>query len=185
MLDAAAAEFAAFGIAGARVDRISENARANKAQLYAYFGSKDGLFDAVLDQRLGMIVNSVPLDASDLPGYATGLYDAYLEHPELVRLATWVRLERVPTGYLFADGDAHHGSKVAAIAAAQGRGLIDAELDPLDVLSLVTAMSMSWSPASVLIAASRDDGKQDRERRRAALADSVRRAFAPPPTHKI
>jgi len=32
-LDAAHGEFAAYGIAGARVDRIAESAKANKAQI--------------------------------------------------------------------------------------------------------------------------------------------------------
>jgi AcrR family transcriptional regulator len=39
LLDAAAEEFAARGIAGARVDRIAQAARSNKAQIYHYFGS--------------------------------------------------------------------------------------------------------------------------------------------------
>ncbi|WP_345409211.1 hypothetical protein [Nonomuraea salmonea] len=31
-----------------------------------------------------------------MPGYAVRLYDAYLDRPQLVRLATWARLERTP-----------------------------------------------------------------------------------------
>ena len=49
LLEAAAQEFAARGIAGARVDRIAEVARSNKAQIYHYFGSKDDLYDACID----------------------------------------------------------------------------------------------------------------------------------------
>ncbi len=52
LIDAARAEFAQYGIAGARVDRIATNAGANKAQIYNYFGSKDRLFDAVWDPRV-------------------------------------------------------------------------------------------------------------------------------------
>ena len=37
-------EFSAYGIAGARVDRIASAAKANKQAIYAYFGSKDALF---------------------------------------------------------------------------------------------------------------------------------------------
>ena len=48
LLAAATAEFAAYGVAGARVDRIAGAAQANKQLIYAYFGSKDDLFDAVL-----------------------------------------------------------------------------------------------------------------------------------------
>ena len=48
LLQAATDEFAAHGIAGARVDRLADTAQANKQLIYAYFGSKDGLFDAAL-----------------------------------------------------------------------------------------------------------------------------------------
>jgi len=179
MLEAATEEFAAHGIAGARVDRIAAAARSNKAQMYAYFGSKDGLFDAVLAEHFTMIVNMVPLDGEDLPGYATSLYDAYLHHPQLVRLSTWSRLERHPTGDLFGDGADHNAHKVAAVATAQRNGFVDPDMDPVDVLSLVTALSMAWSPASPLLTASPADSPAVHERRRHALAAAVQRAFAP------
>jgi AcrR family transcriptional regulator len=178
LLDAATAEFAAYGIAGARVDRISATARVNKAQLYAYFGNKGQLFDAVFDQHIEMIVNTVPFSGADLPGYATGLYDACLDHPELVRLATWARLERTPTGDLFGGTHAYDRQKIASVADAQRAGLVDPGLDPQDVLALVTAMAMTWSPASALFAAARNDPAAEHARRRRALATAVRRSFA-------
>ena len=46
LLEAAITEFSAYGIAGARVDRIASAAKANKQAIYAYFGSKDALFAA-------------------------------------------------------------------------------------------------------------------------------------------
>ncbi len=52
ILDAAAAEFATVGFAGARVDRIARRARINKRMLYHYFGDKQGLYGAVLTERL-------------------------------------------------------------------------------------------------------------------------------------
>jgi len=177
LLDAATDEFAAHGIAGARVDRIAAAARSNKAQMYGFFGSKDGLFDAVLAEHFDLIVNAAPLDGADLPGYATALYDAYLEHPEVVRLATWARLERHPSGDLFADGVDHSAPKVATVAAAQQAGHVDASLDPADVLSLVVAMAMTWSPASIFIAAGAQDPEAVHERRRRGLATAVRRAL--------
>ena len=80
LLDAATAEFSRYGIAGARVDRIAEAAGANKAQIYAWFSSKDGLFDAVFAEHLTLIVDVVPFDATDLAGYAVRLYVAYSDH---------------------------------------------------------------------------------------------------------
>ena len=52
ILAAALQEFAAKGIDGARVDAIAARARVNKQLLYYYFDSKDGLFRAVLRERL-------------------------------------------------------------------------------------------------------------------------------------
>lgn len=49
ILEAAIAEFAAHGLAGARVDEIAARAAANKRMLYAYFGAKEDLWLAVLE----------------------------------------------------------------------------------------------------------------------------------------
>src|ERR1700689_2069796 len=94
LLDAATEEFAARGIAGARVDRIADAARSNKAQIYHYFGSKDGLFDAVFTAIVAQVVEGIPLDVTDLPGYAERLARGNDEYPDVLRLATWHRLER-------------------------------------------------------------------------------------------
>lgn len=48
MLEAAVAEFAQFGLAGARVDRIARRAGINKQALYYHYGSKEGLYRAAL-----------------------------------------------------------------------------------------------------------------------------------------
>ncbi|MEV8407008.1 TetR family transcriptional regulator [Streptomyces niveus] len=179
LLDAATAEFAAYGIAGARVDRISAAAQVNKAQLYAYFGNKDKLFDAVFAEHLDLIVGTVPVTGDDLPGYAVRLYDAYLVHPELVRLATWARLERTPAGDLYHFMPGHDAEKLRSITDAQSAGAVDPSIPAADVLAMVTALSMTWSPASVMYSASKDEPESDHARRRAALALTVRRAFAP------
>ncbi len=50
ILAAATREFARHGLGGARVDRIATKADANKRMLYYYFGDKDDLFRAVLEQ---------------------------------------------------------------------------------------------------------------------------------------
>jgi AcrR family transcriptional regulator len=65
ILDAATAEFAEFGLAGARVDRIAARAGANKQLIYAYFGSKEGLFDNVLEANIALVLDAVPFTAGD------------------------------------------------------------------------------------------------------------------------
>src|SRR3954451_18369207 len=108
IMDAATGEFARYGIAGARVERVVEAARTNRAQLYAYFGSKEGLFDAVFFASLERMVNVLPIDGTALAGWAVRLYDEYLRRPDLIRLATWTRLERRPTGHATAfDASSH------------------------------------------------------------------------------
>jgi AcrR family transcriptional regulator len=49
LLAAAKEEFAAYGLAGARDDRVAATARATKAQIYHYFGSKEGAVRRGLD----------------------------------------------------------------------------------------------------------------------------------------
>jgi AcrR family transcriptional regulator len=176
ILDAAAGEFAERGIAGARIDRITEAANTNKAQLYGYFGSKDGLFDAVIAEHSDRLISAVPFDANDLPGTAVAMYDENLRHPELVRLLAWLRLERRQQGHLSDTSD--HEPKLAAIAQAQAAGRVR-HGDPFDLFVIVLAMAFAWSPASGVYAATLDEPTADHDRRRALLHDCVQRAVAP------
>lgn len=178
ILDAATREFAEHGIAGARIERVVAAARTNKAQLYAYFGSKEELFDAIFRASLERIVNVVPIDARDLPDWAVRLYDEYLRRPDLIRLATWARLERRPAGHLVADADRLDDVKLRAIADAQAAGLVRPG-DPFDLMALVIALSMAWSPVSNVYAATADEPPELHERRRALLRETVARAVAP------
>ncbi len=178
ILDVATQEFAQYGIAGARIERIVAAARTNKAQLYGYFGNKERLFDAIFFASLERIVNVVPIDAADLADWAVRLYDEYLRRPDLVRLATWARLERRPTGLLVAEHDRLDDHKLRAIAEAQAAGRVR-QGDPFDLMALVIAMSMAWSPVSNVYAASDDEPAEVHERRRDLLRESVRRAVAP------
>jgi AcrR family transcriptional regulator len=182
IMDAATAEFARHGIAGARVDRIAAAAATNKAQLYAYFGSKDRLFDTVFLASMERIMQVVPISADDLADWAARLYDEYLERPDLIRLATWARLERQPTGHLMGD-DRMDEPKLAAIASAQETGTISdlaGRADPFDVMAMVIAM---WSPVSNVYAATADEPAEVHERRRDLLRETVRRAFTPSDRH--
>jgi AcrR family transcriptional regulator len=178
ILDVASQEFAEHGIAGARVERIVAAAHTNKAQLYGYFGSKDGLFDAIFFGSLERIMTVVPIDATDLAGWAVRLYDEYLRRPDLIRLATWARLERRPTGHLVEDSSRLDDAKLRAIADAQAAGIVRPG-DPFDLMAMVIAMSMAWSPVSNVYAASNEELPELHEQRRTLLRDSVQRIIAP------
>ncbi|RIX28642.1 TetR family transcriptional regulator [Amnibacterium setariae] len=174
ILDAATAEFAARGIAGARVDRIAETSGASKPMLYAYFGSKEQLFDAVFQDHVIGNSDRAPFAADDLPGYAVRLYDDYLTDPALLRLVMWKRLERVQQGYLYdglEDNDARH---LAAISDQQARGVIRSDISAEDVWSLLISTAATWAQGSLTVVATGDDAATVHLRRRAALEAVVR-----------
>lgn len=127
---------------------------------------------------LERITNVVPIDANDLADWAVRLYDEYLSRPDLIRLATWARLERRPSGYLVADHDRYDDHKRRAIAEAQAAGRIR-QGDPFDVMAMVIAMSMAWSPVSNVYAASAQEPASVHDQRRTMLRDCVSRAVAP------
>jgi AcrR family transcriptional regulator len=145
LLDAAEQEFAARGIAGARVDRIARAAGSNKAQIYHYFASKYGLFEAVFDRIVKATVSDTPIDPTDLPTYAGELFDRYQKHPEIQRLATWYRLERAEDGDLIEAIVASNATKVKAISDAQRAGLLGTRFEPAILLGLVLTISGTWS----------------------------------------
>jgi AcrR family transcriptional regulator len=170
LLDAARDEFAAVGIAGARVDRIAAAAASNKAQIYHYFGSKDGLFDAVFDDLCRATLDAVPIDALGLPEYAGRLFDSYEERPWVQRLATWYRLERAGARPLEIVLQSN-AAKVRAVADAQAAGVLPATFTPAELLGLVLHLSGFWSSNTPEYDAVVDD--VDRARRRAVVVRAV------------
>ena len=149
LIEAATGEFAAHGIAGARVDRIAAGAKANKQLIYAYFGSKEQLFDAVLDRNCEPLVQEVPFDPDDLPGYVGRLFDYVVEHPEVVRLVLWAGLER-PTVVAAFEAESY-GAKLKALTEAQRDGRVDASFAPADLLALLIGLTGAWFTASEAI----------------------------------
>jgi AcrR family transcriptional regulator len=94
ILAAARAEFAELGIAGARVGTIAKNAQINKERLYAYFGNKEGLFEAVLAQSFSQLSAEVSLPSTEeeLFAYAGLVFDFHYRNPEFTRLLAWESL---------------------------------------------------------------------------------------------
>lgn len=88
--------------------------------------------------------------------WAVRLYDEYLRRPDLIRLATWARLERRPAGHLVDSRDRLDDHKLRAITEAQAAGLVRRG-DPFDVMAMVIAMSMAWSPVSNVYAATAEE----------------------------
>lgn len=168
LVEAAIKEFAQFGIAGGRVDRIALQAEANKAQIYHYFGSKDELFDAAFDAIVSTVLAETPIDVHDLPGYAAKLAALYEKHPEILRMATWQRLER-PADAANPLAEASIRDKIEAIRAAQQAGDLPGHHPPEVLLALVLNIAATWASAGpeLLLALPRTDRNQH-------VADAVR-----------
>lgn len=101
ILAAATAEFARYGLGGARVDQIAVRAGANKRMLYYYFGDKDALFRAVLEaayaeirdaERALRLLDAPPEEA--IAALVRFTFRYYIEHPEFVTLLNSANLHR-------------------------------------------------------------------------------------------
>lgn len=194
LLDAAVDEFAARGPDGARIDRIAMSSGVNKERIYRYFGSKQKLFEAVLEAELAKLAAAVPLtrdQARDLGDYAGRVFDHHLAHPHLLRLMSWEALHDGGQAAIAEEARAaHYADKIAAVAAAQEAGAIRSEVPAAYLFSAVMAMTTWWftSPqvARMITPAAVDDTPPPR---RAMLIAMVAQLTTPntamPATYRI
>ena len=101
ILAAATDEFARHGLAGARVDRIAASAGTNKRMLYYYFGSKEGLFTAVLEAAYADIRAAEKrlslLDVPPIEGIRRLIaftWNYFIAHPQFLMLLNTENLYR-------------------------------------------------------------------------------------------
>ncbi len=175
ILAAGLEEFAAYGLAGARVDRIAATASVNKNSIYRYFPGKDELFAAVLHRHMERVLTDVPFSPDDLPGFAMRLFDYALDRPQLMRLVTWSGLER-PTPGKKVDS---MGDKFAAIRELQEAGRLAADVPPTVIFTVITAIGTAWSAVNPFTALIDPSATDDREALRGVIGRLVERAFAP------
>jgi AcrR family transcriptional regulator len=151
ILDVATEEFAAKGLSGGRVDEIADRTQTVKRMIYYYFGSKEGLYLAVLDrayERIREIETSLDVDslppAEALRTIVRATYDYHHKHPDFVRLVM--------------NENMHHGvhmAKVSGIIArsktvremlgklvARGiaEGVFRKHLDPIELHMSISAL---------------------------------------------
>ncbi|MBA3518216.1 MAG: TetR family transcriptional regulator [Rhizobiales bacterium] len=93
ILDAATQEFAQNGFGGARVDAVAARAGSNKRMIYHYFGNKENLYLAVLDETYrGIRVAERQLQLGDLPpeeamaSLVQFTWNYFIAHPEFISL---------------------------------------------------------------------------------------------------
>lgn len=138
LLDAARAEFAAKGLAGARVSEIAARAGVNKQLISYYFDGKDGLYQAILErwyeQEAELSEPGISLEE---------LASRYLEvghhQPDLQRLFIRECLEQDVTDVAY-EPDAQ---ELRELRARQEAGEIGDDLDPGFVLMVLQATVIS------------------------------------------
>lgn len=152
LLTAAIAEFASKGPAGARVDEIARRAGVNKQMVYHYFGNKDDLFRAALEEVYGRIrARERALNLSDLPpvrameslvGFS---FDYLAEHPEFIAILN----DENRYGAMHLDGlrevQSMHLPLVELIRDALQRGVREGvfrdDIDPINLYISIAGLS--------------------------------------------
>lgn len=161
IIEAATAEFARFGIAGARIDRLAKAARTSKERIYAYFRSKEELYEFIATRELDAVSAATELDASDLPEYAGRVHDYFVAHPDSRRLVRWGELELAETS---PSAKAIAARKIATLKQAQKDGILDPSWHPLDILVMINELATAWADQI-------DVAPADEQARAAFLAD--------------
>ncbi|MEV6771526.1 TetR/AcrR family transcriptional regulator [Nocardia sp. NPDC051030] len=178
---AATDEFAAHGIAGARVDRIAANAKANKQLIYAYFGDKEQLFHQVLEKTMLAVAGSVTTDIEDLDTWIDQHIDYHREHPELLRLLMWEALElgreNASAGELRCG---RYLEKRQKVEVAQAKGLMRADM-PAGHILMILMSTINYPLAVPQVNQFTLGGDADPEQSRLWIKDAIRRIVAPQP----
>ncbi|WP_149182792.1 TetR family transcriptional regulator [Streptomyces sp. TRM49041] len=126
LLDSAREEFAQYGIAGARVNRIADNAGVNKERIYGHFGSKENLFNAVLAEAMAELRHTVRPGEGPVGEYVGRVFDYHSENPALLRL---LMFEALHYGDRLADGDSRRAEwyRDASGSLADSTGFTESE----------------------------------------------------------
>jgi AcrR family transcriptional regulator len=146
ILDAALAEFAAHGLAGARVERIATASGFNKNLIYVYFGSKEALFKTVIRRNSERIAAELPFTPEDLPGYAARAFDFAMANPDSLRLVGWFALENQAGEP--EERSAYMAGQKQLVQEAQADGKISAAFSSGFLMTAVLALAAGWSAAS-------------------------------------
>jgi AcrR family transcriptional regulator len=150
IIDVATHEFADQGYAGARVDEIAAKTRTTKRMIYYYFGGKEGLYLAVLEQAYRHIrsleqqldvEHLQPVDA--LRQLAELTFDHHESHQDFVRL---VAIENIHYAKHLLRSESREVLAAPALDVLtrimeRGRaaGLFRDDLDALDVHMIISA----------------------------------------------
>ena len=152
IMEVAAAEFGEKGLAGARIDEIAAATQTSKRMIYYYFGSKEGLYLAVLEESYRKVREiEAELHLEDLePEQALRrlvafTFDHHLSHENYIRL---VMSENINRGQYIAQSKHIQELNVPAISAIRHlyqrgvkAGAFRPGLDPVDIHASISALS--------------------------------------------
>lgn len=172
---AATSEFAAHGVAGARIDRIARSAGANKQLIYAYFGGKQRLFEEVLARAAEHVASSIDARLVDLDAWVDSHIDYHREHPEFMRLLLWEALE-ADTAEPRLRGESRarrYAEKIEQVALAQSRGLVRPELPPAYAVMFMMAV-INYPAAMPILRDLLFGADADADQERAWAKDAIR-----------
>jgi AcrR family transcriptional regulator len=178
ILSAARSEFAQYGLAGARIDRIAKAAEASKERLYAHFGDKESLFRGVVAADAAEFFAAVTLRPDAIPEFVGDIFDLACRRPEHLRMITWASLE----GFALdppsiEDRESIAARDIATIEAAQAAGHVDTSWRPMDLLVLLFGVALAWAQSPHPDAVTADPAIV--AARRAASVEAARRIVAP------
>ncbi|MHC5907085.1 TetR family transcriptional regulator [Streptomyces sp. S6] len=179
IFDAAATEFARYGIAGARIDRIAAEAKANKQLIYVYYGNKAELFTQVLSRRMVELAAAISVDPDDIEGWIDRLMDYHAAHPELLRLLYWEGIEygtaELPDEQARRE---HYAEKIAAMRDGQERGVVTDAIPAADLLFLLISLANWMTVVPQMTRVMTGDEDTDRTRLRSSIREAARRLAA-------
>lgn len=152
ILEVATTEFANKGLSGARIDEIAAATRTSKRMIYYYFGSKEGLYIAVLEEayrRMRRIEGDLHLEDLSpeealrrLVGFT---FDHHHSNPDFIRLVMSENMER---GVYLAQSKSIQELNVPAIQAIRSlydrgvaAGVFRPGLDPIDIHASISALT--------------------------------------------
>ncbi len=152
ILQVALTEFADKGLSGARIDAIADATRTSKRMIYYYFGSKEGLYLAVLEEayrRMRRIEGDLNLDnlspQEALRRLVEFTFDHHATHEPLIRI---VMNENIERGRYLSQSRIIAELNVPAIEAIDRiyqRGVASGEfrpgLDPVDIHASISALA--------------------------------------------
>lgn len=137
LLDAAQAEFAEKGFAGARVEAIATKAGLNKQLISYYFGGKRGLYDAITE-RLEARSEAFDTPGTSLVELVLRYFYLFQDEHDLRRIFLRETFEQDPSEVAHEPDDAN----VDGLRARQQAGEIGAELDPAFVLLFLQCLGV-------------------------------------------